>query len=470
MQQLAVVLTALILASSASAAVPKDPLPRRAALGIAMGPPAQGQAEVVISEIHPGLTAQAMGLQKGDVILSAGGKAMRSNADVVAYAGGLTAGQKVEIDVRRGGKAIKLRGKAAGRPRETYSNADVDYGAVPFRDGRLRDILVTPKGASKPPVLFLLQGFTCASMENPNPTSAYRRLGEELVARGIAYYRVEKPAVGDSVGDVKCTQIGYEMELDAFRSAYRHLIEARGFQPDRIFMLGHSLGGLQAPMLAAELPPRGVAAYGTVLRNWADYHHDVDVYQSFLFTGADAAEEAAQSEANRDIFRLFYLERLAPAEIVKRNPAAAEAMRQVFSWDGGDRMFGRHYKFAQDLAHQPIIKAWRNTKSNVLALYGESDIVALFGSDHEMIANIADFYRPGSGKFVEIAGTDHGMGLVGNRQELREKTIAAGAPPSGPFNPKITDILADWIKDSMSKPPVRTTAERVIPADAPVGS
>jgi pimeloyl-ACP methyl ester carboxylesterase len=306
-------------------------------------------------------------------------------------------------------------------------------------------------------VLFLIPGYSCASIEPPTPTHPYRRLGEELVARGIAYYRVEKPFVGDSKGSGNCNDIDFATELDSFRTAYDHLIKVRGVDPDRIFMLGHSLGGIQAPLLAVQNPPRGVAAFGTVLRNWADYHHDIDVFQSYLFRGADPGQEAAGAERNREILRRFYFGREAPSAIAAGSPQDAEAVRNILSWDGRERTIGgRSYKFNQDLAHLPLIAAWRDAKTNVLALYGESDIVALNGEDHRLIADIADFYRPGTGSFVEIAATGHGMEVIGNRKEVREKTRAAGSVPTGPFNPAVADALAAWIKEAMARPAVRT--------------
>jgi hypothetical protein len=41
-------------------------------------------------------------------------------------------------------------------------------------------------------------------------------------------------------------------------------------------------------------------------------------------------------------------------------------------------------------------------------------------------------------------------------------------PPTGPFNPQVAAVLADWIKDSMSRPPVRLQPDRQIarPADS----
>ena len=34
-------------------------------------------------------------------------------------------------------------------------------------------------------------------------------------------------------------------------------------------------------------------------------------------------------------------------------------------------MFGRNFTYMQDLARQPIIAAWQNARTNVLALYGD---------------------------------------------------------------------------------------------------
>jgi pimeloyl-ACP methyl ester carboxylesterase len=452
---LATLATAALLDTTASAVE----LQRKASLGVRMAPAPPGTTGVRIAGVLGG-TARTIGLRADDIVTSAGGKPLASAGELAAYAGALRTGDRVEIDALRGGKPIHLRGKAQPKPLETYGDAIVDYGAVPFRGGLLRDILVSPKGVANPPVVYLIQGFSCASIESAEPNDAYRRLGEELVKRGVAYYRVEKPGLGDSAGTPQCVDIDFDTELEAFRDAYKHLIKARGFDPDRIFMFGHSLGGMEAPLLAAETPPRGVAVYGTVFRNWADYHLDIDRYQTFFASGTDPVDAAAATERDRDLIRRFYFEKESPTEIAAANPAYGEAMRELLGWDGGDHAFGRNYKYMQAFSALPLAAAWRSTRSNVLAAYGESDIVAIDDRDHKMIAEVADFYRPGTGRFVQIAGTTHGMELVGNRREYREKAMKLGRPPNGPFNPEIAAVLADWIQQSMTKPPVRLQPDR----------
>lgn len=443
-------LTAAHLLAATPAAA--DTLPRKGFLGIGMPPALQQGAGAVIGDVLPGGTAATLGLRPGDVVVEAGGEAVRGPAELAGYAAALTSGAPVTLKVRRGQRVLQLTGSAAARPLESYGNARVDYGAVPWRGGQLRDILVTPAGVNAPPVVFLIQGFTCVSVESPDPAHAYRRLGEELLARGIAYYRVEKPGLGDSRGTPRCQEIDYLAELDAFRAAYRHLVSARAVPPERIFMLGHSLGGLQAPMLAAEAAPRGVAVYGTVARNWADYHRDISQFQDFLMRGQDPVAGAQSAEHYRDIFRLFYLERKAPQEVAALDPAFDAGLRAAFGWDGGTNVFGRHFKYAQDLAHQPLLAAWRDARTHVLALYGEADIVALNDEDHRLIADIANHYRPGSGRFVQVPATGHGMDRIGTPAQVRAQARTSGEVPEGPFNPDVAAALARWIGEVMAAP------------------
>jgi len=451
-------LAAAVLACAAAPAAAQ--LPRRAQLGVTMPADRQQGQGVTVGDIVPGATAAALGIRPGDVIIRVNDTPVTRPADVVTAVGGLIEGRPVRVTVRRDGRERVLRGAAIGRPRDAYQGARVDYGAVPFRGGQLRDILVTPEGVANPPIVYLLQGFTCTTMETP----LYHQLIKELLKDGIGFYRVEKAGIGDSAGGVNCADIDFATELDGFRSAYNHLIQARGVDPDRIFMLGHSMGGFQAPFLAAERAPRGVAIFGAGLRNWADYNLDLIRFQSFLLFGQDPVAAAVEAESFREALRRFYFGREAPAAIAVGNEANANALREALAWDGGERVLGRHYKFTQDLAHQPLTAAWRDARTNVLAMYGESDIVALFDEDHRVIADIANHYRPGSGRYVEIAGTGHGMDPTGDRQELRRRVVAAGNLTFGPLNPEVARALSAWVRESMGRPAWRTVAPAATPA------
>jgi dienelactone hydrolase len=69
--------------------------------------------------------------------------------------------------------------------------------------------------------------------------------------------------MGDSEGP-PCDSIGYEEELAGYRAALQALKAHRSVDPARVFLLGVSLGGVFAPVLANESAVAGIVAYGTL--------------------------------------------------------------------------------------------------------------------------------------------------------------------------------------------------------------
>lgn len=437
----------LTFAPCVALAAGPDPLPRRGALGVALedGP---GGARVVDLAFPAG--AAALGLQVGDVVQSVDGEATLAADALVRAMSGRSAGDMVRLTITRGGKSIDLAGKLAERPRETYRGGTAAYGAVPFQGGLLREILVSPPGGPKGPVMFLIQGYTCSTMEAP-AGSSHQQLIEGLLARGISTYRVEKPGAGDSRGGVACPDIDFKTEVAAFSAAYRALRETHGVGPERIVMLGHSLGGLEAPLLAAAGPaPRGVAVYGTVARSWRDYLLDVFKYQPFMASGADPAKAELDGEKVRPLIERIYAKGEAPAAIAATNAEDARLLKEVLGWDGGDRLMGRRSEFWRQISATPFLSAWRDTRSQVLAVYGESDFAAIDAEDHKLIVDAVNHYRPGTARFAFVPRTGHGMRLDGTREEARSRKGGASNPP---FNGELVPLFGDWIEAVMQAPP-----------------
>jgi pimeloyl-ACP methyl ester carboxylesterase len=451
---LAVASLALALPFFSTAA---EALPRKAAFGVVLAPAqprAGAEAGVLIQDVLPSQTAARLGVRSGDVIVSINGKLTPSGRDFLRVSAVLTSGQAVRVDIIRGGKRVGLRGQALGKPLESYRGGIVKYGAVPFQGGWLRDIYVKPTSVVNPPVVFFIQGITCATVEPSSAEHPYRRLAQALIDAGIAFYRVEKPGVGDSIGTPDCGEIAFSDELNAFRAAYVNLTEQIEIPSDRIFIFGHSLGGMQAPMLASETAPRGVAVYGTVFRNWADYHFDIVRLQRFLMFDMDPAETAAFAERLRVPLHKFYHERRTPDELVAEYPERSEDIAALLNWDGDHTTMGRHYGYLQDLAQLSMPAAWQGARTNVLSVYGESDLIAHIEDDHRTLVEIVNHYRPGTALHISIPETDHGMRQVGERHQVRAAARASGVVPAGEFNSEVSEVLIRWIRQSMAAPPV----------------
>jgi dienelactone hydrolase len=81
-------------------------------------------------------------------------------------------------------------------------------------------------------------------------------------SQGFVTMRVDKSGVGDSQG-APCDSIGYKEELAGYQAALSALRSHASVNPDRIYLLGISLGGVFAPILAEETKVAGISVYGT---------------------------------------------------------------------------------------------------------------------------------------------------------------------------------------------------------------
>ena len=265
--------------------------------------------------------------------------------------------------------------------------------------------------------------------------------------RGIGFYRVEKLGEGDSTGSLKCTDVDFATELEGFKAAYRHLIKEPQGLARTDFHARPFDGRDPGPFLAAETAPRGVAAYGTVVRNWADYHHDFDADPDFLLA-ARIPPNSEGSEWQRDPIRMFYFRRY-PAEIAKARPDMPKQCARA-SPGTARRDVRPRFKFAQArvAGADRGVEDEQDQRAGALWRIGHGRATDV---DHRYLADIANYWRPGSGTYVEVPNTGHGMDLIGSRAAIRERNRAGAPTLDRRIQSQGRDALAEWIKASLAK-------------------
>jgi pimeloyl-ACP methyl ester carboxylesterase len=230
------------------------------------------------------------------------------------------------------------------------------------------------------------------------------------------------------------------------------LIKDRGVSPDRIIILGHSMGGIQAPLVAAKGPaPRGVMVYGTALRNWQDYMQELFAMQGFLSAGADPADAEQAAKAFRPLMQRIFNEDVSLKTIANENPNHEAMLRNAFDWDGDDLILRRNLAYWRGVAAQDTVAAWRDTKVPVLAIYGEADFAAIDERDHKRIVDIVNFYRPGTATFRFLPITGHGFDIQASRDDVRGANPAGKPVTAAPYNPELTSMMAAWINALLAK-------------------
>ena len=401
---------------------------------------------VKVLQVIEGSSASDAGIWPNDIITGCNGVIITHTGDLSEAASELRAGEGLEVKVIRDGNKIILNGTVQARPHEEAVNGEVIYGEMPFMQGYIRTIVNKPEGNGPFPAVFYLQGYTCSSIDNMSPASAVKQLIENLVEKGYAVFRMEKPGVGDSYNLPDCRQIDYETELNAFKDGLAHL-QTMGFtDTSNVFLFGHSLGGIAAPLMATANPPKGIAVYGTVLKPWAEYMMDIFREQRQLL-GMNFLRIENEARILFPLLSDYLVHKISPFELAEINPEYASMLASSLGFNDEGLILGRHYTFWQQLQDKNLTEAWKNAGTYTFAIYGEADIAAINPEGHRTIAAIVNAYHPGKGRFLLLPETDHGLLLTGPMDENLKLTDTERREK--PFNSRIVEILDEWMQELM---------------------
>ncbi len=405
------------------------------------------RAGVLITTVFPNSTFSNLGVQEGDVLTHLNDTPIQTIQDVLRATQQLYEGDLIKAKYESKHKIVEKSTKLLGRPMESFDNAKVTYGEVVYKDNALRSILVTPKGVDKAPVVYFLQGYTCSTVETFRDWNPMKKLIQDWVNAGFAVYRVEKPGVGDSKSKTHCSAIGFSEELQAFKEGYKDLLNQQTIDSSNIFMFGHSMGGVIAPLLNEFKSPRGIMVYGTVGKNWYDYMVDLYTIQPKHF-GTSDAQIKEDNEVNLKFNEDFLLKKMQGEELLKNQDYATFFNENDLR---RNQYIGRHFKFWQSLADIDIPTTWAKVDTNVLAMYGEFDIQAINPDGTKVIAEIVNENR-GQGTFKVIPKADHGFvnfdSMQQNAETLGNGTYGQHAQNN--FSTSLSQETIKWIKSKIN--------------------
>lgn len=408
----------------------------------------------IVQFVVPNTTASTMGLLPNDIITEINGAMVIAPTDIVAAVKTIREQDKVSISVIRNNRTIMLSGNAIAKPMETSATADVVYGAFAYKGGYVRTIFKTPKGKMPLGTVYFLQGLPCYSMDNFKDGDMTKLAIDALVERGFAVYRMEKADMGDNVHMPRCETMGFNEELEMYKAGHQNLLTLKGIDTSRIFLFGHSMGGITAPLLSEKFQPRGVVVYGTVFKPWMDYLFDAYLIQ-LQYYGEDLAMLREQIEQMKPyIYDYFYTSKTA--EEICRTKEGQMAMEALLSYDvkTGLAASGRSPLCHKELNQHNVAAAWKNTNGHVLAVYGECDIAAIHPDDHIALVNYVNKIHPGRGTFWQAPGTTHTFEEIGTMEQFikwQSDLPAYYRYAATRFNHKVFDHICDWMKDVLNK-------------------
>ena len=224
--------------------------------------------------------------------------------------------------------------------------------------GELPGILTVPKGEGPFPAVVLLQGSGASDKdESIGNLKPFRDLAEGLAAEGIAVYRFDKRSYVYGAELMTNRQITLADEyLEDAVNAVQLLARQDRIDPDRIFVLGHSLGGNAVPAAARELENAPVKACGFIMMAASPRPLDVLMREQYDFLYSLMPEITVEQQAEKDAM-------FAELDKLQNPDALAEE----------DMVAGVYSAYWKWLADYDILQAAKDITRPVLLLQGEED-------------------------------------------------------------------------------------------------
>ena len=220
-------------------------------------------------------------------------------------------------------------------------------------DWELPGTLTLPVGKGPFPAVVLVHGSGPNDRdETVGPNKPFRDLAWGLATQGVAALRYDKRSKvhAGKMAALESMTVDDEVIADAV-AAVRLLRQTDGVDPDRVFVIGHSLGGYLAPRVAAESDS---VAGVVILAGNVRPLQDLIVVQTEYLLGLDGA----LSDADRD--QINQLEQVRQA--IENLNATAPGM-----------FFGAPASYWVDLRDYDPVKVARSLDRPLLILQGERD-------------------------------------------------------------------------------------------------
>lgn len=353
-------------------------------------------------------------------------------------------GTELPLELKRLDKEPVVNRPQEPKPPYPYSEIEVTYENA-VGNNKLAGTLTLPKSDKPVAAALLISGSGAQDRdESLLGHKPFLVLADYLTRRGIAVLRVDDRGVGGSTGDAMAATTEV-MAGDAL-AGVAFLKTRREINPRQIGLIGHSEGGIIAPLAASRSADVAfvVMMAGTGVTGEEILYRQGELIAATL--GADPVEIKAGEDANRKVFQIIK---------TQTDPAkAAEQVRAVLNPIAAEKSSAspETSKAAVDLQTKMVCSPWfrffltydprsalRKVRCPLLAINGEKDLQV---DPRQNLPAIEGALKEGGNRdytIKEFAGLNHlfqhcDSGAPGEYGKIEET-----------FAPEALELIADWI-------------------------
>ena len=260
---------------------------------------------------------------------------------------------------------------------------------VPALDGEMPGTLTLPAGEGPFPAIILVHGSGVSDRDESVMTQKpFRDLSEGLAQKGIAVYRYDKRTYvyGEQLkNDIHLTLM--DETVDDAAVAVQMLAQQEMIDPDRIYVLGHSLGGTAVPAIDQSLRSAEVKARGYIIMAGSARPLPELIKEQYDFLYSLVPEITVEQQAEKEA--LFHeLDRLNDLSSLTEDIAIAGAYVPYWRW----------------LAEYDVLQTAAGITAPCLVLQGEEDYQVTM-EDYDLWKNA--FKDNEQWKFISYPGLTH---------------------------------------------------------------
>lgn len=255
--------------------------------------------------------------------------------------------------------------------------------------------------------------------------------------------------MGDSYGCIPCSETDLVSDIKVFDAGYQYMKTLPYVDKNNLFIWGHSMGGVIAPVIAEKHQPKGVIAFATVFRPWSEFLLEMHRVQ-WPLDGKSYIETEDRTRLIQKVYYEFFVLKKSPAELYK-NPEYKDIVASELEYkDGKVDMWGRHWRFWQQIDSLNLARSWSNVGSKVLSIFGGADFVACSELEHELIVRTVNSTHPGNAQHITIPDVDH-LIIRNPDWPSAHKHFMDASYKKEHFHQGFADATVKWMKELMKE-------------------
>ncbi|TAL65278.1 MAG: alpha/beta fold hydrolase [Bacteroidetes bacterium] len=356
------------------------------------------------------------------------------------------AGNSMVLDLAKLKTAFTVNRPQEPKPPFPYTAEDVTFTNEKFKI-KLAGTITIPAGKGPFPAVILITG---SGPQNRNEElmghKPFLVIADFLSRNGIAVLRYDDRGVGKSQGS-QLNVTSADLATDA-EAAFNFLTNYTKVDPERIGLMGHSEGGLIAPIVAVSNPGiafivslagPGVTGQQIIIRQLQEISR---------FSGEKENKIREATETNKKLYAVLRKEKdnkkaevkilAIYREILVKKKTSKEdtqkAVSQLKTTFGADK----YTWFRYFIMTNPVV-FWKKVKCPVLALNGEKDLQVAAAENLPAIEKALKSSGNKSVKTMKLVGLNHLF------QHCKTGLPSEYANIEETFSPEALKIINDWI-------------------------